>query len=347
MPVKRYGFTEESDDDVGLSEEDCDYLVSDASSDSEDSSGESTVEDTEPEVQEEISGHWTFVTPETDPGPPGIDFNYQESWNPMLANVEEMQEGDFISLFLREEIFELLVTWTNKRAAMSKEDLLVEGNELNWKDVTISEMKKFIGMTFFTGLIRKPEIRDYWSTELLMSTPYFSHENSLSRNRCIMILKFIRFSDPEAATPNDKMSRIQGILDCIHNICKQWNPQQDLSIDETLLLFKGRLSCKQFIRTKRARFGFKSFVLTDASGYMLYFHPYVGAQTNLTVEDEVNVEHYQLSKSERVVFLLEKAGVLDKGHIISCDNWYCSVRLSEYLFSRSTGFRGTIRANPS
>ena len=42
----------------------------------------------------------------------------------------------------------------------------------------------------------------------------------------------------------------------------------DVSIDEALVLWKGRLSWKQFIRTKRARFDIKTFILADAcTGY--------------------------------------------------------------------------------
>ena len=40
---------------------------------------------------------------------------------------------------------------------------------------------------------------------------------------------------------------------------------RDVSIDEALFLWKGRLSWKQFTRTKRARFGTKRLVLADAS----------------------------------------------------------------------------------
>ena len=350
VPVRRYGFALDSEDDNSEGS-DSELLVDDNASScgsvEEDSDRESTDESSDsdrptlPVAGDQRPDLWEFVSPETDPGPHVIEFNSDEGWNTHVPvpNEETQAAEDFIDLFFTEDLIQVLVSWTNEREARSTP----EGIDLN---ITPLEMKKFLGLTFYMGLIKKPEIRDYWSTELLMSTPYFSHQNSLSRNRYIMILKFIRFNDPEAAEPNNKMSRIQGILDCLHNICKQWHPEQDLSIDETLLLFKGRLSCKQFIRIKRARFGVKSFVLTDASGYMLYFHPYVGAQTDLRIEDEAGVERFQLSKSEKiVVFLLEKADLLDRGHVISCDNWYCSVKLAEYLISRKTGMRGTIRSN--
>ena len=45
--------------------------------------------------------------------------------------------------------------------------------------------------------------------------------------------------------------------------------EENISVDETLLLWKGRLSWKQFIKTKRAHFGLKSFAFAEASsGYV-------------------------------------------------------------------------------
>ena len=44
---------------------------------------------------------------------------------------------------------------------------------------------------------------------------------------------------------------------------------RDISIDEALLLWMGTISWKQFIRTKPARFGIKTFALADAcTGYL-------------------------------------------------------------------------------
>jgi len=57
--------------------------------------------------------------------------------------------------------------------------------------------------------------------------------------------------------PNrDCLAKIRPILDLIKNQCGTvFKPRRDLCVDESLLLFKGRLAFKQFIRTKRDRFG--------------------------------------------------------------------------------------------
>ena len=39
--------------------------------------------------------------------------------------------------------------------------------------------------------------------------------------------------------------------------CHVFSPGKDVSLDESLVLFKGRLSFQQYIRSKRARFGIK------------------------------------------------------------------------------------------
>ena len=64
-------------------------------------------------------------------------------------------------------------------------------------------------------------------------------------------------------------------------------PGRDVSIDEALLLWKGRLSWKQFIRTKQTRFGIKTFVLADAStGYVWNSVIYTGDDTRINPDLE-------------------------------------------------------------
>jgi hypothetical protein len=46
-------------------------------------------------------------------------------------------------------------------------------------------------------------------------------------------------------------------------------PESDVSVDESLMMWKGHTSWKVYIPSKRARFGIKSFELCEAkSGYV-------------------------------------------------------------------------------
>lgn len=83
-----------------------------------------------------------------------------------------------------------------------------------------------------------------------------------------------------------------------------------MCIDENLLLFKDRLSFKQFIPSKRNRFGIKSFIACDCkTGYILDMLVYSGLET------EVSVFQKNLGKSSNIVITLMK-DYLGKGQFI-------------------------------
>ena len=57
-----------------------------------------------------------------------------------------------------------------------------------------------------------------------------------------------------------------------------YTPSSNISIDESLLLWKGRLGFKQYILLKGARFGIKCFMLCKDSGYTFKFKIYTGRE---------------------------------------------------------------------
>ena len=61
-----------------------------------------------------------------------------------------------------------------------------------------------------------------------------------------------------------------------------------LSIGKSLVLFKGRLNFKQYIKTKRARFGIKLFQLCTSDGIILDYIIYHGNMAPQLAEMEEN-----------------------------------------------------------
>ncbi|KAF0747901.1 Uncharacterized protein FWK35_00022580 [Aphis craccivora] len=97
-----------------------------------------------------------------------------------------------------------------------------------------------------------------------------------------------------------------------------------MCIDESIVEWKGRLCFKQFIPSKRHRFGIKLFVLCDCeSGYILDFLVYTGAQTQIDLIES-------LGMSGSVVSTLMKP-YFHKGHIIYLDNWKGMPKLYQKL----------------
>ena len=117
---------------------------------------------------------------------------------------------------------------------------------------------------------------------------------------------------------------------------KFYNPSQKLVIDESLVLFQGRLVFKQYIPSKRHRFGIKLFILSDCdTGLVLDMIVYTRTDINIP-KDKVH------GASGAIVKKLI-APYLNKGHILYIDNWYSSPSLSVYLAQNNTGSCGTVK----
>ena len=103
----------------------------------------------------------------------------------------------------------------------------------------------------------------------------------MSRDRFLLILRFLHFADNDTQNVHDperdRLAKIRPIITLLRHRCASvYQPGRDLCVDESLVLFKGRLAFKQFIRTKRARFGIKLFELCTSNGIILDFLVYHG-----------------------------------------------------------------------
>lgn len=102
----------------------------------------------------------------------------------------------------------------------------------------------------------------------------------MSRDRFLLLLKFLHFADNSVFDPVDpNRDRIYKIRPFLHMVTDRfkavYSPKRELCVDESLVLFKGRVSLKQFIRNKRARFGIKMFELSTVNGILLNCRPMI------------------------------------------------------------------------
>ena len=111
----------------------------------------------------------------------------------------------------------------------------------------------------------------------------------------------------------------------IHNLLKQtclqlYQPLKELSIDERMVKSKARTHLRQYIRNKPTKWGFKYWVLADASGYTVDFNLYCGRKGTQQISPNglsfdvvmelVSPYHYQ-------------------GYQVFTDNFYTSPKLFE------------------
>ena len=256
---------------------------------------------------------------------------------------ENATASDYLQLYFNDEFWSLLVTETNRFAdqylAANRDTLPRHSLARKWKVVGTAEMKVFIGLYFLMGIVWKPELDQYWCKDPYTSTPGFGQ--SMSRDRWLTILQFLHYSNNETADAADKVNKIRPLITLLTRRFQEvYTPSSHISIDEELVAWKGRLSFRQFIPSKRARFGIKVFALCEDSGYLYNFVVYVG-KDNMTF-DAAAVRN--LGASGAVVAHLMQP-LNNKGYKLFIDNWYSSIPLALHLSQNGTGVCGTVRRN--
>ncbi|KAJ8381295.1 hypothetical protein SKAU_G00020730 [Synaphobranchus kaupii] len=141
------------------------------------------------------------------------------------------------------------------------------------------------------------------------------------------------------ANTRDPLNKIRNVFNALTSAFKRsFIPYKDLCVDESLMLWKGRLGFRQYIPSKRHRFGIKFFVLCDVvTGYVQDMVIYTGATTSIE-----SIEGLGVSGSVVMTLLAPHLG---KGHVLYVDNWYSSPTLFQHLLHQGTGACGTVRLN--
>ena len=159
----------------------------------------------------------------------------------------------------------------------------MRGKLSKWFNTSVSEMYCFLVTILLMGLVRKGALKDYWSTDLMMLTPFFN--TMFSQDRFLLLLRALHFVNKATANLTDPLNKIRNVLTSLTiSFSRVFVPYQDLCIDESLLLWKGRLSFRQYIPSKRHRFGTKLFVLCDVlTGYIQDLIVYTGSTDRKSV----------------------------------------------------------------
>lgn len=238
------------------------------------------------------------------------------------------------SCLFDESLQQKIVEWTNIRAQQNKDNptLGKKSNMRHWTDTNIAEFQKFLGLCLLIGNIHMPYLRNYWSSDPLYEHPIFG--KVMSRNRFEMILRNICFYAPGDNT-SSRLHKVANLTTHIlNNIDKVYYPSENLSVDEALLLWRGRLKFRQYIPNKASKYGIKFYEICTPDGFVLDLLIYCGQGT---------VQNEQGHAFEVVRRLGEK--FFEKGHTIYMDNFYCSYKLAKYLLENKTYMCGTLRKN--
>ena len=232
-------------------------------------------------------------------------------------------------LFITDELLRSLCEQTNLQAMRQMEaQPITTAHVPQWVPVGVKEMKRFLALLFLTGIVRKPHLHMYWSVDELHYTPFFGA--TMTRNRFQAISRYFHFNDSMNLDASDRMYRVRPVLDHLLAKFKElYQPGEEISIDEGMLPWRGRLAFRVYNPRKPVKYGIKNYMLCDSrTGYCYNMIPYVG-------------EHMPLR--DTVFGLLN--GLKGLGHTLFMDNFYNSVGLCHALLEEHTNVCGTLRAH--
>jgi len=202
--------------------------------------------------------------------------------------------------------------------------------------LTREEFLQFLGVVLAMGIIRLPEIRDYWSTDSVLNFPFF--RSNFARDRFEDILRFLHVVDNQQAPhPRPTLYKIQPMIDLMLPTFKaHWKPTFSVAVDEGMVPFTGRISFLQYMKDKPVKWGIKIWKLCDQASYLYTFDVYTGKRGTEKLEGGLG---FQVVK--KLVCQLPES--LPR-HVFA-DNFFASVALAEELLHGNMLFTGTIKSN--
>lgn len=314
------GFSSDEDEDIDIEEAIKDMNIEEEDSNVEEEAEEDMSDDFP--IWEECAGrnqHFPFT------GRGGVNIDLPTDFTPF----------DAFSLFIDESILDLLVDETNlyARQRIEKGISTPKGRLHKWKASSRQEMKKFLGLMMWMGLLRAGEISDYWRASPLYKTSI--PEMTMSRNRFQILLNCLHFADNTKIVNGDRLGKIQPLLDSLlRNFQTVFTPGCDVVIDETLVPWRGRLIFRQYIPNKAHKYGIKLFKLCSTEGYTYNISIYSGKSKDGT-------RTVGLAKSV-CTKLMEK--LLNEGRTLYVDNFYTSYELAKLFLAQKTHVVGTLRS---
>ena len=105
----------------------------------------------------------------------------------------------------------------------------------------------------------------------------------MSRNRYFLLCSFLRaragIDTLEEEKKADRLWRVCPIMESFCQCCLKVSRAPELSVDEIMIPFQGKMPSRQYFPMKSNPFGMKIFVLANPNSVILDFHAYTGEET--------------------------------------------------------------------
>lgn len=200
---------------------------------------------------------------------------------------------------------------------------------------SVSMLKRFVGFLLFTGYSTVPQEKLYWSVVDDISFPLV--RSAMSRTIYMGIKQNLHLADNANLDKSDKLAKVRPYLKLLNESFMQHGVfTSHLSIDEQMIPYFGKHSCKMFMKGKPVRFGFKVWCLCSSDGYLYQFDIYTGKSQ----EKSMN-----LGLGGDIVTKLLSVVEVPANYVVYFDNFFTSHSLLSKLGKLGFNATGTVREN--
>ena len=207
-----------------------------------------------------------------------------------------------------------------------------------WRDVNKDEMKAYLGVCVKMGINNLPKIADYWSSDIFIGNNGI--KQTMTKNRFEEISQFFHLnnSSTEPARGEENFDRLYKcrptLTSIVRNAQHYYSLKKNISTNEGMIAFKGRLLFRQYLPAKPTKYGIKVWMAADASnGYIVNFSVYL----------ESEGQKRRIHGLEYDVVMNMARPFLNRNNHVFFDNFFSSPILLEHLLDQQTYTCSTVR----
>ena len=188
--------------------------------------------------------------------------------------------------------------------------------------MTFEHIEKYLAVEILMGIIKLPNVDDYWDKNPLLSN---SISEKITENSYKNINSFIH---PEAADSKDKEKIVNSIKLIMENSRKYFYPGTYITIDERMISYRGRAENIVYEISKPKKWGFRPYILADLNtGFTYCFNFLNDNEIDENYKDDKNGKMFNLV----IEFLrcLSNYNNMKIKHVLATDGLYTSEKLLE------------------
>ena len=247
---------------------------------------------------------------------------------------EEATSDFFFNLTFGDEMVDLIVRETNGYA---QQKLANNARLEKWQDTTREEVKAYFGICLIMGINSLPRLAMYWSSDPFIGNTGI--QNVMTKNRFEELSQYLHFSnsatEPQRGKENfDHLYKVRPLLTgVLENIQKAYEPSKNLSIDEGMIAYNGRLSFCQYMPAKPTKYGIKVWMAADSqNGYVNNFSVYLGKEADAPRNNGLGYD----------VVMKMASPFLKKRRHVFFHKFFTSTKLMDDLLAQDTYACGTV-----